>query len=53
MPTQGSIKITNKHIKKAIQLDAAGYKVKELDLKRTGGTVQLTLPADAYYILLE
>ncbi len=53
MPARGSIKIKNNQIKKAIQLDAAGYRVKDLDLKITGGTVQLTIPSDAYYILLE
>ncbi|TCC98969.1 beta-galactosidase [Pedobacter psychroterrae] len=53
MPAQGSVKIKNKHIDKAIQLDAAGYRVKDLNLKVTGDTVELILPADAYYILLE
>lgn len=53
MPAQGSIQIKNKKLKKAIQLDAAGYKLKNLVLKTTSEGVELTLPPDAYYILLQ
>ncbi len=52
MPCLASISIKNTVIKKAIQLDAAGYALKELPLKITKGIVTLTLPKDAYYILL-
>ena len=53
MPAEGSISIKNKLIKKATQLDAAGYAVKELRLNFANGALTLQLPKDAYYILLE
>jgi hypothetical protein len=53
MPAKGSISIKNKLIKKATQLDAAGYGIRKLHLKITGDKVHLDLPEDAYYILLE
>lgn len=53
MPASGSISIKNKLIKKATQLNAAGYAVKQLDLTVTGNGVGLKLPEDAFYILLE
>jgi hypothetical protein len=53
MPAQGQVQIKNKRIKKAIQLDAAGYKIKDLNLTVNKGAVVLELPADAFYILLE
>lgn len=53
MPVNGSIIIKNKLIKKAIQLDAAGHIIKKLDMQITGDGIELKLPADAYYILLE
>jgi len=37
---------------KTIQLDRAGYAVKELPLTITNGMATLTLPKNAYYILL-
>jgi len=52
MPCLASVSIKNTVIKKAIQLDAAGYAVKELPLTITNGMLMLTLPKDAYYILL-
>jgi hypothetical protein len=53
MPAVGSISLKNRLIKKAIQLDAAGYEVKKLPLQTGSEGVMLKLPADAYYILLE
>jgi hypothetical protein len=53
MPVDGSISLKNKLIRKATQLDAAGYAVKQLDLLVKADGVSLQLPADAYYILLE
>ena len=53
MPAMGSIAIKNSLIKKATQLDAAGYAVKKLALTFTKGILSLQLPKDAYYILLE
>ncbi|WP_214070587.1 hypothetical protein [Mucilaginibacter sp. dw_454] len=53
MPANGSISLKNKLIKKAIQLNAAGFAVKMLDLQTNGSTVTLQLPPDAFYILLE
>lgn len=53
MPAKGSITIKNKFIKKATQLDAAGFAVNQLTLKQHAGSTKLVLPANAYYILLE
>lgn len=53
MPVSGSISIKNKLIRKATQLDAAGYQVKKLEITTTNGSVNLKLPTDAFYILLE
>jgi hypothetical protein len=52
MPAIGSVSFSNKLIKKAVQLDAAGYAVKTLSLKRMKDKVSLVFPEDAYYILL-
>lgn len=53
MPALGSISIKNKVIKKATQLDAAGYAMKELSLSVFKDHFDLKLPEDAYYILLQ
>ena len=53
MPAKGSIRIKNRQLKKAVQLDAAGYKLRDLAVNIKAGVVELKLPADAYYILLE
>lgn len=53
MPVKGSISIKNKHLKKAIQLDAGGYAIKELPISKTGETIGLDLPADAHFIILQ
>jgi hypothetical protein len=47
------ISVKNHFIKKATQLDAAGYAVKTLSLEFKGGGFKLECPQDAYYILLE
>lgn len=53
MPATGSISLKNHLIRKATQLDAAGYAVRQLALTVKADGVWLQLPADAYYILLE
>ena len=53
MPANGSISIKNTFIKKAIQLDAGGYAIKQLAIKVTNDTLLLQLPKDAMYILME
>jgi hypothetical protein len=53
MPASGRINLKNKLIRKATQLDAAGYAVKQLDLQIKADGVSFQLPPDAYYILLE
>ncbi|MHA4894474.1 hypothetical protein ACXZ1K_06955 [Pedobacter sp. PWIIR3] len=53
MPASGSISINNKGLKKATQLDAAGYAVRSLNLENTSKGIRLQLPVNAYYILLE
>ena len=53
MPAKGTISIRNKNLKKATQLDAAGYPRKPLSLQKTKNSVSLDLPSDALYILLE
>ncbi|MEP7279902.1 MAG: hypothetical protein ABI813_14725, partial [Bacteroidota bacterium] len=52
MPALGNVTIKNAAIKKAIQLDAAGYAVKILPLQIKNGIATLALPKDVYYILL-
>ncbi|TSJ43392.1 hypothetical protein FO440_04145 [Mucilaginibacter corticis] len=53
MPAKGSISLKNKAIKKAIQLDVAGYAIKQLNITHTTDGISLQLPTDTYYILLE
>ncbi|MEP7110287.1 MAG: hypothetical protein ABI760_19995 [Ferruginibacter sp.] len=53
MPALGDIRIKNASIKKATQLDAAGYAIRKLEPAITNGSFYLQLPANAYYILLE
>ena len=47
------ISVKNPLIKKATQLDAAGYAIKTLPLEFRGGGFRLLCPQDSYYILLE
>lgn len=53
MPAKGWIEIENHQIKKATLLDMAGYAVKNIPIVKSKNGLQLTLPANAYYILLE
>jgi len=53
MPAKGNITIKNKHLKKAIQLDAGGYTIKELKMETVNGIISLNLPADAHFIILQ
>ncbi len=52
-PAQGRISLTNPHLRTARILDAAGYEISQLALERAGGRVNLALPAEAMYVLLE
>jgi hypothetical protein len=53
MPVSGSVSLKNKQIKKAVQLDATGRVVRNLDLRFNSTGLILNLPGDAFYILLE
>jgi hypothetical protein len=54
MPLEETIvSVKNPFIKKATQLDAAGYATKNLPLEFKGGGFKLACPKDSYYILLE
>ncbi|MFP5081315.1 hypothetical protein [Pedobacter sp. JCM 36344] len=47
------ISVQNSSIKKATQLDAAGYSIKEIPLEFKSGGFKIICPEDSYYILLE
>jgi hypothetical protein len=51
--TQLSLKIRNNTVSKATVLDAAGYSKSEINLQRNGEELQLTLPENAMYVILE
>ncbi|HKG05207.1 MAG TPA: hypothetical protein VKB19_02045 [Pedobacter sp.] len=53
MPAKGSISIKNKFIQRAVQLDAGGYFLRNLDIHSGKDGVQLNLPPDAHFILLQ
>jgi hypothetical protein len=48
-----TVSVKNTVIKKATQLDAAGYAIKTLPLEFIEGGLRLNCPEDSYYILLE
>lgn len=50
--TEASVEILNLNVSEAIQLDAAGYPVGPLEVKRIGDRFQFELPADALYIIV-
>ena len=47
------ISVQNSSIKKATQLDAAGYSIKAIPLEFKSGGFKIICPEDSYYILLE
>ncbi|MCW8129438.1 MAG: hypothetical protein KIS92_03560, partial [Planctomycetota bacterium] len=51
--TDATVTLKNAKIKKATQLDANGYPLKELKGEAAGGAFKVTLPADAMYVLFE
>ncbi len=50
--TEMTIALKNKGLTKAVQLDANGYKVREIASKSEGGNIVVKLPADCLYVVL-
>lgn len=46
------IELLNSEVSKAFQLDAAGYPVKEIDLRRRSDVISMDLPYDCMYLIL-
>jgi hypothetical protein len=51
--TQVTIKLKNKGINQATLLDAAGYAKSTITVEKTGEDVQIVLPANAMYVVLQ
>jgi hypothetical protein len=51
--TQVVLVIKNPKLRKATQLDANGYAIKELKVEAAEGELKVTLPANALYVVLE
>ncbi len=51
-PTLVDLELENSEITKAILLDAAGYPVEDLKIKRNGNKIHLKLPAESLYVVL-
>jgi len=51
--TQVTVELTNANLKKASLLDAAGYVVGNVTLRKGKGKIRLTLPKDAMYVMVE
>lgn len=51
--TRVTVELANSGLKKASLLDAAGYVVGNVDLKKGKGKISLTLPANAMYVMVE
>jgi len=51
--TQVTIKLKNTGINQATLLDAAGYAKSTIEISRVGDEMQITLPANAMYVMLE
>lgn len=47
-----TLKIRNKVVNQALLLDAAGYPVSTIDMVQIGNELQITLPANAMYVML-
>lgn len=50
--TEVMLEIQNTHLKYAIQLDANGYYLKEINLEKRGSQIIIDLPKDALYVIL-
>jgi hypothetical protein len=51
--TQVTLKLKNKGINQATLLDAAGYAKTTIQIEKVGDEVQIVLPANAMYVVLE
>jgi len=51
--TQVTIKLKNKGINQATLLDAAGYAKSTIEISRVANELQITLPANAMYVMLQ
>ena len=51
--TQVTVQLTNGNLKKAILLDAAGYVMSDVPLRKDKGKISLTLPGNAMYVMIE
>ena len=51
--TQVTVKLKNKGINQATLLDAAGYAKSTITVEKTGEEVQIVLPANAMYVVLQ
>ncbi|MGE5447125.1 MAG: hypothetical protein ACM3PR_02100 [Bacteroidales bacterium] len=51
--TQVTVELTNSGLKKASLLDAAGYVIGNVPLRKSKGKISLTLPANAMYVMVE
>lgn len=51
--TQVKLKLKNAGINQATLLDAAGYAKSTIEVVRVGNELQITLPSDAMYVMLE
>jgi hypothetical protein len=51
--TQVTVKLKNKSINQATLLDAAGYAKANIQIEKVGDVVQIVLPANAMYLVLE
>ena len=51
--TQVTIKLKNKGINQATLLDAAGYAKSTIQVEKVGDEVQIVLPANAMYVVLQ
>lgn len=48
-----TIRINNPNLRKASALDSAGYRQHEIAATRTGGALEVTLPSNALWLILE
>lgn len=51
--TQATVEISNAGLKKASLLDAGGYAIGNVPLRKSKGKVSLTLPRNAMYVVIE
>jgi hypothetical protein len=51
--TEVKLTVNNPNLKKAIVLDSAGYKLREITGKVENGQFSVRLPEDSFYVVLE